>query len=250
MDLHLSSTGELYHKIEYKSSVSPTDEREDCFFMPYKDPEKQKEYDRQKKAKAKAKSKQSRTRNFATILYPESAPANWRDIIAGLHVPVLVSPLHDKDTNPDGTQKKPHYHVLFMFDTVKNWESQIKPLFDSFGGVGREIVNSARGYARYLCHLDNPEKAQYNPNDILAFGGADYLTVTHLPTDDIAMLKDIFAYIRANNIFSLSELLDICAINNPDWFMIISTSRAYIVDKYIKSLKWEKETNYKRVFEV
>lgn len=213
--------------------------------MPYKDPEKRKELDRKRK-----KSGTNRTRNFATLVYPDSAPANWQDIIASLHIPVLISPLHDKDTNPDGTRKKPHYHILFMFDTVKDWETQIKPLFATFGGVGREQVNSARGYARYLCHLDNPEKATYNPDDIVAFGGADYFAVTHLPTDDIMLLKDIFAFIRANNIYSLAELLDICAVNNPDWFVTISMSKAYIVDKYIKSWAWEKSTNYERTFKV
>lgn len=48
-----------------------------------------------------------------------------------------------------------------MFDGVKTIE-QAKDLFEQIGGVGCEKVNSIRGYARYLCHLDNPEKAQYD----------------------------------------------------------------------------------------
>lgn len=215
--------------------------------MPYTDPEKRKAVNRQSMAKKRAsKSRVSRTRNFATLVYPDSAPVDWKERLTKIHAPILISPLHDKDTNPSGEPKKPHYHVLVMFDTVKAWERQVKPIFDWVGAVGREAVNSARGYARYLCHLDNPEKAPYNPDDIIALGGADYTALIHLPTDDIRALQDVFKYIRDNQIYSLAELLDICAINNPDWFSMISMSRAYIVDKYIKSLGWERATNYER----
>lgn len=220
--------------------------------MPYKDSEKRKAVVKQSVAKIRSKKSSSggsnRTRNFATVIYPDSAPKDWKDRLERLHVPIFVSPLHNQDTNPDGGIKKPHYHVLFMFDTVKDWERQIKQLFESVGGIGREAVNSARGYARYLCHLDNPEKAQYNPSDVISFGGADYNAVIHLPTDDIKMLQDVFKYIRVNQIYSLAELLDICAINNPDWFAMVAMSRAYIVDKYIKSLEWESATQYERKY--
>ena len=75
----------------------------------------------------------------------------------------------------------------------KNFETQVKPIFDDIGGVGREMVNSARGYARYLCHLDNPEKAQYDPAEVRCMGGADYYGITNLPTDDIKMLGEIMS---------------------------------------------------------
>lgn len=51
--------------------------------------------------------KGTRTRNWATVVYPESAPKNWREILGEMRVPCFLSPLHDKDINPDGTPKKP-----------------------------------------------------------------------------------------------------------------------------------------------
>ena len=48
---------------------------------------------------------------------------------------------------------------MIMYDGKKSIE-QAKENFDKIGGVGCEIVNSTRGYARYLCHLDNPDKEQ------------------------------------------------------------------------------------------
>ena len=89
------------------------------------------------------------------------------------HVAALVSPLHDRDTNPSGEPKKPHYHVLLMFESPADYESKVAPIFAEIGAVGRETVNSARGYARYLCHLDNPEKAQYSPSEVRCMGGAN-----------------------------------------------------------------------------
>lgn len=227
--------------------------------MPFKDKNKKREA--QKEADAK---RAGRTRNFATLVYATkeyldrigsaydgsdgygTPPENWMEIVSDLHVPVLISPLHGHCKNPDGTIKKPHWHILFMFDNVKNWEKQVKPMFESFGGVGREEVNSLRGYARYLCHLDNAEKTQYNPVDIISYGGADYDALVHLPTDDLEILKEIFLYIRTNKTHSFAEFLDICATNNKDWFSVVSMSRGYIVDKYIKSLAWEEQNGYVR----
>ena len=52
-----------------------------------------------------------RTRNFATVIYPESAPSDWKEILNQEFIPAFISPLHDRDTNPTGEPKKPHYHV-------------------------------------------------------------------------------------------------------------------------------------------
>ena len=37
-------------------------------------------------------------------------------------VPAFISPLHDKDMNPTNEPKKPHYHVIITFDSVKTTE--------------------------------------------------------------------------------------------------------------------------------
>lgn len=185
------------------------------------------------------KSSDSRTRNFATVVYPESAPDNWIDLLDEYHVATLISPLHDQDTNPDGTQKKPHYHVMIMFEGKKTFETQIKPIFDSIGGVGREHVNSMRGYARYMCHLDNPEKAQYKPSDVTAMGGADYEAIIHIATDDLKTLKEMLHYITVNQVTSFKKFVDLCSINNDEWFGLLASSKSYFIKEYIKSFEWE-----------
>ena len=96
-----------------------------------------------------------RTRNYATVIYPESAVENWKVILQEQCVPALISPIHNKDINSDGELKKEHYHVIIMFDGPKTKE-QAQEIFDLIGGVGSEPIKSVRAYARYLCHLDNP----------------------------------------------------------------------------------------------
>lgn len=55
-------------------------------------------------------------RDWAFIVYPESAPENWREILDETHIRWIESPLHDKDLNPDNTPKKPHWHVMLSSD--------------------------------------------------------------------------------------------------------------------------------------
>lgn len=36
-------------------------------------------------------------RNFAWLIYPESAPKDWKERLEKLDIPMAISPLHDKD---------------------------------------------------------------------------------------------------------------------------------------------------------
>lgn len=190
------------------------------------------------KASTANKGGRGRLRNFATVVYPESAPENWLETLDGLHVPAFVSPLHNQDVNPDGSPKKPHWHVLIMFAGVKTKE-QAQAVIDAIGGVGCESVSTVRGYARYLVHADNPEKAQYSKSDVRAFSGADYDAIAHLPTDDVKMIREMMEFIRANQIASFALFADICANGHEDWFRALVTKSAYFIKEYIKSLTWE-----------
>ena len=57
-------------------------------------------------------------RTWAFVIYPDSLPSNWEEIILNTGLPMAISPLHDKDINPDGTEKKPHYHVIIYYENA------------------------------------------------------------------------------------------------------------------------------------
>lgn len=175
-----------------------------------------------------------RTRNFAFLVYPDSAAPNWRETLNDAHVECFISPLHDRDVNPDGDLKKPHWHVMVMFSSVKT-RKQASVIRDAVGGVGWENVASARGYARYLCHLDNPEKAQYDVEDVVELGGADYSDVIRRATDAVKSVREMMRYIRENNVMFYSDFVDYCADERPEWFEALVTRNTYAVYTYIKA---------------
>ena len=179
-----------------------------------------------------------RTRNYATVVYPESAPDNWKDLLTEFFIPAFISPLHDRDINPGGEPKKPHYHVIIMFDSVKTVD-QAKAVFEKIGGVGCEVIASIRGYARYLCHLDNPEKAQYDPEHVTCLCGSDYSGVCSLASDKYKCIKEMLYWCVENNTFAFSDLLFYAMEERPDWFRMLADNSTLIVKEALKSLEWK-----------
>lgn len=187
----------------------------------------------------KGKKTDDRKRSFATVIYPESLPADWLDRLRATMWKGFVSPLHDKDLNADGTPKKPHYHVLIMFNqnSKKNYETQIKPVFEQCfenGFAGRVEVISTTGYARYLCHIDNPEKAQYSKDDVIAFGGADYLTTINCAEDNLRIQDEILDFIDDNDILYFHNLIQIARKTNREWYQFL-LKNCYFTREYLKS---------------
>ena len=188
----------------------------------------------------KSKTDSKRTRNFATVVYPESAPENWLEILAEAKIPALVSPLHDRDVNPTGEVKKAHYHVLILFEGVKTSE-QAKEVFDTIGGVGLEIVQSIRGYARYLCHLDNPDKYQYEQADVRQFGGADFVSIIGLATDRYKAIAEMIDYCHEFDIIEFSDLLEYARLERFEWFRILCDNGAFVMREHIKSRRMRRD---------
>lgn len=187
-----------------------------------------------------------RTRNYATVVYPESAPENWQNILQEQLIPAFISPLHDKDINPTGEPKKAHYHVMIMYDSPKT-EEQVKEVFAKIGGVGCEVVQHTRGYARYLCHLDNPEKVKYCPDDVISLCGAKYVDVIGDYIDRDTVLDEMCDFCKRYNVFSFSSLVDYARINRTEWSKVLKSSGTLYMREYLKSLKWSVENHQENI---
>lgn len=178
----------------------------------------------------------SRTRDYATVVYPESAPENWVDILTEQKIQALISPLHDKDKNPDNTDKKAHYHVHIMFEGPKT-KDQAREIFEKIGGVGCEVVNSRRGMARYLTHEDNPDKFKYSKEDVVQLGGVDYFEIINLPSDKYALVGDILDFVIENRFTNIIDLFKYARENGLyDWYRVI-VDNTYIFDVYTKAVR-------------
>lgn len=149
----------------------------------------------------------ARSSNWLFCVYPDSLPDDWLDYIESTHVQTCISPIHDRDKNRSGDDKKPHYHVLVRFESLKSLE-QVKEQYQYLDGTIPIICQSVRGSVRYFCHLDNPEKAQYKVEDIKVLNGFDVSEVNK-PTDAqiYKTIKDIVKYIADNNICYYIDLL-------------------------------------------
>lgn len=177
---------------------------------------------------------------FATELYPESVKPDYENIISNWHIRAFLSPLHDKDVKDDGTPKKAHYHLMLMFDNAKS-DKAVREMCVSIGGVGLEIIASKVGYARYLCHLDNPEKAQYDINDVKEFGGANYKQMIAEKSKTEIYIQ-IIRYIDECHIKSYAQLLRYAMNFEPDWFTALCKNGIVIKD-YMRSNNFDNDTN-------
>lgn len=185
----------------------------------------------------KSNTSDSRSRAWATIVYPESMPDNIWNTLSEQHTAIAVSPLHDKDIDQSGDLKKPHYHVLFTYESPKSVEQMID-IVKSICGVGLLRVSSVRGMTRYLTHKDDPDKIQYRDEDVRTFGGFDYVGHSGLAVDKYKAIREMMDFIQERNVLSYAYLLEYAGANRQDWFRVLCDSSTYVMEKYIKSRSW------------
>lgn len=190
----------------------------------------------QKRADAKRVGK--RARAWTCIVYPDSAAENWIDILRDQLVECLISPLHDKDIEPTGEIKKAHWHVVLSFKNPSSSE-KAREVFDEIHGVGCQKVKDFKQLARYLCHLDQPNKHQYNIEDVISIGAIDYQTLVMTSSDEDEVLDEIFDFIRTHYIMSFADFVDLVRLKKPEWRHLVYHKYPALISRYIKSCDWE-----------
>lgn len=185
----------------------------------------------------------TKTRAYVSIGYPESLIDDFVEVLQETHVQTLISPLHDKDIDQNGNIKKEHYHIMIMFDGPKTIE-QAQKVFDSISATKCQPVNSVRGQARYLCHLDDPDKAQYDSGQVSCLNGADYWTLIELPSNKYQSIKEMVKWCLDNQTLSFAELFEYSIENNETWFRVLSDNGAYVIKEYLKSKTWTVEQQH------
>lgn len=182
-----------------------------------------------------SKDNSRRSRNWTFILYPDSCPDNWRDLLNDMHIEWIESPLHDKDYNPDGSLKKPHYHIILLYPGNKSYE-QISCITDSLMATIPQICHDVKGLTRYMAHLDNPEKYQYNVADIIGHGGVDISEILKPSSAQRkAIIKEISLWIRENNIVEYEDVYYYAMENRDDWFDVLINSATLPIVALLRS---------------
>lgn len=177
-------------------------------------------------------------RNWAFVLYPESAPSDWVDRLQSTGLACAISPLHDSDLNPTGEPKKAHYHVILSYSGPTSYKV-VKGLTDSLNQPIPQPLEQVRGYYRYLTHMDNPEKAQYSPSDIRHINGFDISDYCDLTRSEVNAIKSQLIQLCRNlGIVEYSQLMDYLLDNEMKTEFDIASSNTLFFDRYLSSSRY------------
>lgn len=182
--------------------------------------------------------KNQKGRYWAFVMYPDSMPDNWVEIIRNTGLPMALSPLHNLDLDPTGDEKKAHYHVIVYYDgpTTLNqvYENVCKPL----NATIPIKLESMRGMYRYHIHLDNPDKYQYDDRDREFFNGFDVSSVSALSTtEEFKVLREILQFIRDNRLTEYYDLLNQLTDNELFDMFEVACKKAGVITSYMCSVR-------------
>lgn len=180
-------------------------------------------------------------RNWGGVVYPESAPVDWKEQLSLKGISFAVSPLHDKDINPTGEKKKEHYHIILSFPGPTT-DKTVKQIMDDINQPLPIALESVRGYYRYFTHKDNPEKYQYDSTEIELFNGFDVTDILN-NFEVFQFLKEIQVMVIEHDIIEYSDLLDYLMQQGYMELWNVACSHTLFLNTYITSKrhKLEKE---------
>lgn len=191
------------------------------------------------------KPKDDRIRNITFMLYEDSCNPNWKQLLENEHIPFLYI-YHDRDLNPTGEPKKPHWHVILCFEGKKSPE-QLQYYVDLFGAANGvyQQVQSLRAMARYLCHMDNPDKAQYDSGEVVSCS-IDYTHITDIPNNKYKAISEMISFCEDEGVISYRELITYAMTHRYDWFVALCDNATLPMMSYLKSSAWEIQMEEKR----
>lgn len=180
-------------------------------------------------------TKEQRSNKWTFLIYEESAPENYLDVLEDIHVPFVLSPWHNKDVNKEtGEVKKSHKHGAFYFSSLKSYSQVSELIKDKLNGPAHvEPVMSPKGMYDYFVHADNPDKTPYDINDIESGCGfeLDKFLVQQNSDDFTTKVIDT---IEENDITEFGELVWYARDNNSALLGLI-IERTYFFARYLDS---------------
>ena len=193
-----------------------------------------------------------KSKYFCCLLYPDSTTYDVEKVIKSLaeeHLTFAVSPIHDRDVDDDGCLKKSHYHLLLAYSSATTLNN-ICGWFNACGMPESDlhavrVCASGVGYYRYLTHKDNPDKFQYDDNDIRVFNDSDeiFKKFSKTASNKIDDLVRIFHIVDELDTISFHNLIQYLMLNERDLFKLVTSSSALAicVKEYQRSLEYDKK---------
>lgn len=178
--------------------------------------------------------------NWECVVWEESLP-NIK-MISDFGVRGFLSPLH----NLDGGQ--PHYHWIMIFNRQVSYESLMNMLMEEgFENCINTVkyIKDLPTRVRYLIHLDNPEKAQYDSSQVRCYGGVSFESYINEASDKFDDDTSLFDVIKKYNCTSFAQLVRYCSVVNRSQYKSV-VGRCGFWSAYMRSLSndsisWEME---------
>lgn len=197
---------------------------------------------------------EKKSKYWAFLLYEDSMPTNYKEIITQWFLPVCISPKHDKDVYEETTEshkkgeiKKTHYHVLLCFGNTTTYKTALNYAKELGANIVKPI-SSSKGAYDYWTHKNNPEKAQYNEEDMQYFGGfntRDYIGKTEHEID--IALNTIIHIINDKNLYELKEVYDYLDKMNLTEYRDLIHHKTLFIKEYVKSKKFMVDEQVKKM---
>lgn len=113
------------------------------------------------------KQKDKRSNKWVFLIYKESTPSNYMELLESLHVPFVLSTWHDKDIHSDtGEIKKAHKHGALYFDSLKSYSQISELVADKMNNPAHvEVGMSPKDMYDYFTRAENSNKTLYNIED-------------------------------------------------------------------------------------
>ncbi len=182
-------------------------------------------------------------RNWGAVVYPESAPDDWKEILKLKGVTFAVSPLHDSDINPTGEKKKEHYHIIMCFSGPTS-ANVVNEIMNELNQPIAIPLESVRGYYRYFTHKDNPEKFQYDERNIELYNGFDVSDVLNA-FEVFQCLKQVQMLVLEHEFLEYSDLMDFLVSNDFMELWNVACSHTLFLNSYITSKRHKFEKHEK-----
>lgn len=186
---------------------------------------------------------------ISVLLWFDSAPSDWLQRISDLGHPALISPRHDKDLLEDGSAKKTHWHILFLFKGRKSYDD-CQYIADYISGQSDYewlYVADRSVMARYLCHLDKyaTVKHRYPISDLVSLNGAPISKLIERSEDETLeadeVLNDILEYIRTAHCVYFNKLVNYALENQyNNWIHRLRKDLTPFIKAYMAGYRLER----------
>ena len=190
--------------------------------------------------------KDKRSNKWAFLIYEESAPSNYLEILEDIHVPFILSPWHNVDINREtGEFKKSHKHGALFFDSLKSYTQVSELLTEKLNSPAHvEIVMSPKGMYEYFTHAENPEKTPYNIEDI-EWGAGFELSKFLMEQNSDEFLNEVIDIIEDNDFTEFEDLVRY-ARNNHSLLLSLIIDKTYFFSKFLDSRRYNPITKRRK----